>query len=52
LERRLQVTKDAAEAAKWFRKAADQGYAEAQVVLGVSYAEGRGVAKDAVEAVK
>jgi TPR repeat protein len=41
---------DAAEAAKWWRKAADQGYAYAQSNLGVSYATGIGVAKDWVEA--
>ena len=31
---------------KWFRKAADQGYANAQGYLGVSYFSGKGVAKD------
>jgi TPR repeat protein len=42
----------AAEAAKWYRKAADQGHAEAQYQLGDCYAEGTGVAKDEVEAIK
>ena len=35
-----------------YRKAADQGYAGAQFNLGFMYANGRGVAKDEVEAVK
>ena len=34
------VTRDSAEAVKWFRKAADQGYAVAQYDLGVEYLEG------------
>ena len=34
------------EAAKWYRLAADQGYAEAEFNLGQLYAEGRGVEKD------
>ena len=37
---------------KWYRKAAEQNYAEAQNNLGVCYANGQGVAKDEVEAVK
>ena len=40
------------EAVKWFRKAAEQNYAEAQYILGVCYEQGEGVAKDQVEAVK
>ena len=44
------VAKDEVEAVKWFRKAADQGYALAQWFLGEYYAEGKGVAKDEVEA--
>jgi hypothetical protein len=40
------------EAAKWFRKAAEQNYAPAQSNLGCCYDNGRGVTKDAVEAVK
>ncbi|MCH8166953.1 MAG: sel1 repeat family protein, partial [Proteobacteria bacterium] len=35
-----------------FRKAADQGLAPAQYVLGVMYHHGRGVAQDYAEAVK
>jgi TPR repeat protein len=30
----------------WYQKAADQGYAEAQSILGVMYANGKGVLKD------
>ncbi|MDP9100050.1 MAG: sel1 repeat family protein [Verrucomicrobiota bacterium] len=46
------ATKDLAEAAKWYRKAADQNYAKAQDALGYYYEEGKGVEKDSVEAVK
>ena len=38
------------EAVKWYRKAAEQGFAEAQYSLGVMYAEGRGVQQDFVQA--
>ena len=31
---------------KWYRKAAEQNYAEAQYNLGVCYYNGQGVAKD------
>ena len=41
---------DAARAAAWFQLAALQGSGEAQLSLGTLYAEGRGVAKDPVEA--
>jgi len=44
------VIKDAAEAVKWYRKAAEQGNASAQTNLGVMYANGDGVIKDLVEA--
>jgi TPR repeat protein len=37
---------------KWYRKAAEQGLADAQHALGVCYANGLGVAKDEAEAVK
>jgi len=40
------------EAAKWYRKAADQGYAEAQDQLGQMYAAGEGVKQDYTEAIK
>jgi uncharacterized protein len=45
-------TNDPVEAAKWFRKAADQNNAAAQTSLGYAYFYGQGVAKDPVEAVK
>ncbi|MBK8750564.1 MAG: sel1 repeat family protein [Candidatus Competibacteraceae bacterium] len=35
---------------QWYRKAADQGYAPAQVNLGALYAEGHGVSQDFGEA--
>ena len=41
-----------AEAAKWYRKAADQNMAGAQISLGVLYQKGLGVGKDSAEAVK
>jgi TPR repeat protein len=46
------VAKSDAEAAKWYRIAADQGYAPAENNLGFLYAEGRGVPHDDAEAVK
>jgi len=45
-------TKNAVEAAGWFRKAAEQGYAFAENALGRLYREGEGVPKDAAEALK
>ena len=42
------VPKDDAKAVKWYRLAADQGYARAQYNLGVMYATGRGVLKDRI----
>jgi clan AA aspartic protease (TIGR02281 family) len=42
------VPQDYAAALSWYRKAADQGHAEAQYNLGVMYANGQGVAKDYV----
>ncbi len=44
--------KDEVEAAKWYRKAAEQNHAAAQYYLGNCYANGEGVAKDEVEAAK
>ena len=44
------VAQDYAEAVKWWRKAAEQGYVLAQLNLGTSYAEGQGVAQDYVSA--
>lgn len=46
------MTKDDAEAVKWFRKAAEQNLADAQYILGVCYDSGEGVAKDEIEAYK
>ena len=43
---------DYSEAVKWFRKAAEQGYAPAQTNLGWMYEKGYGVSKDYSEAVK
>jgi TPR repeat protein len=40
------VLKDDKQAIKWYRKAADQGYADAQLNLGDTYANGLGVLKD------
>lgn len=37
---------DKGKAAEWYRKAADQGHAEAQFKLGKMYATGNGVEKD------
>jgi TPR repeat protein len=48
----LGVTKDDAEAVKWYRKAAEQNLAKAQYNLGICYAYGEGVSKDQVEAEK
>ena len=46
------VPQDYKEAAKWFTKAAEQGYANAQYSLGVMYRDGDGVPQDYKEAVK
>jgi len=37
---------------KWYRKAAEQNYAEAQNSLGVCYEKGQGVTKNQAEALK
>ncbi|MEK7696868.1 MAG: sel1 repeat family protein, partial [Pseudomonadota bacterium] len=44
--------KDEAEAAKWFRLAAEQGLAGSQMTLGMLYEQGLGVPKDEAEAKK
>jgi hypothetical protein len=44
------VEKDFVQAAKWYRKASEQGYVLAQYYLGDCYANGDGVAKDLIEA--
>jgi hypothetical protein len=46
------VPKDTAEAVRWYRKAADQGYRDAQCKLGVMYANGDGVPIDSAESLK
>eukprot|EP00729_Bicosta_minor_P032566 gene32566-biopygen11449 len=46
------VEQDYVEAAKWFRKAAEAGYAMAQCNLGNRYLNGEGVEQDHVEAAK
>jgi TPR repeat protein len=42
-------TQDYAQAAEWYRKAADQNHFLAQFNLGMMYAYGQGVARDAVQ---
>ncbi len=46
------VEQDFAEAAKWYRNAADKGYHLAQYLIGGLYKEGKGVPQDDDEAVK
>jgi TPR repeat protein len=46
----LGVKQDARVAARWYRRAAEQGNVEAQNNLGVLYATGRGVPHDDVQA--
>jgi TPR repeat protein len=46
------VAQDHAEALKWYRLAADQGYADAQYNLGVLYKDGHGEPQDYAEALK
>ena len=46
------VTQDHKEAFKWFRKAAELGFARGQHSLGVCYERGFGVGKNINEAVK
>jgi hypothetical protein len=40
------------EATRWYRKAADQGHAQAQNNLGTMFEQGRGVAQSNVEAAR
>ncbi len=44
--------KNPEEAARWFRLAADKGYARAQGILGLCYHSGQGVTQDFTEAAK
>ena len=46
------VEKNHSEAIKWCKRAAEQGHASAQSVLGGYYYNGKGVEKDIVEAIK
>ena len=46
------VAQDKAEAAIWFRRAAEQGHNEAQAQLGLMYYYGRGVREDEAEAAR
>jgi TPR repeat protein len=46
------VKQDYAEAVRWYRKAAEQGHAEAQCNLGSMYHQGKGVKQDFAEAVR
>ena len=46
------VQKDDAEALKWYRASAEQGYALAIFHLGMRYKKGQGVAQDPTEAYK
>jgi TPR repeat protein len=46
------VHKNAAEAVKWYRKAAEQGHTDAQRHLGLMYGNGEGVPENDVEALK
>jgi TPR repeat protein len=46
------VAQNNAEAARWYQRAADQGFAEAQYYLGSMYDEGQGVAQCYVKAVR
>lgn len=48
----LGFPQDYSEAARLYRKAAEQGLAGAQLYLGVFYANGQGVPKDPIEAYK
>ena len=40
------------EAVKWYRKAAEQGHAKAQLMLGICYSLGNGVEKNMDESLK
>ena len=48
----LGVPQNDMEAAKWFRKSAEQGYTEAQFCLGFCYEYGCGVVQNDKEAIK
>ncbi|HWK68628.1 MAG TPA: hypothetical protein VNS34_27205 [Rhizobiaceae bacterium] len=44
------IDRDDAQAVFWYRKAAEQAYAQAECDLGAMYEQGRGVGKDDAEA--
>ena len=44
------IPSDAAESARWYRRAAEQGHAHAQYNLGLAYQSGRGVPRDDIAA--
>ena len=46
------VPQDYAEALRWYRLAAEQGYADAQASLGLMYYDGKGVPQDYAEALR
>ncbi|CAM3976596.1 tetratricopeptide repeat protein [Psychrobacter arenosus] len=46
------VAKDMSKAFKWYRKAAEQDYVQAQYNLGVMYEHGKGVRKDKAKALE
>ena len=46
------MQQDHAEAARWYRKAADQGHTQAQYNLGFMFANGNGVQQDVAEALQ
>jgi hypothetical protein len=46
------VAQDAGEALRWYRLAADQGYAHAQFIIAVFYENGTGVVQDLAEALR
>ena len=46
------MKQDDEEAVNWFRKASEQGLAEAQYNLGIMYSNGEGVKQDKSEATK
>ena len=44
------ISEDDAEALKWYRKSANQGFAKAQVNLGMTYDNGKGIPENDVKA--
>ena len=44
------MPQDYREAVKWYRRAANQGYARAQILIAAMYVVGKGVLEDYVEA--